>query len=205
MSLLTTVGTLITKALPWVSAGIGLLSTVKQYQGAKAIEKEGAFNRAVFDDEAAAAWRSYEDRASILREQHRIENAAARANYAKSGVTLSGSPMVALLAFKRRQEADERALYNTAVAGDRQIRSKGAMAEWQAINTANSVRSQALGNFGASLLSTAGRISYATPWTSADDDKLVAETPTARATKPRYTRSQANAVPGGRGWRPMGY
>lgn len=204
MSLLSTVGSIFTKALPWVAAGVGLLSTVKQYQGAKAIEKEGEFNAQVFLDESAAAWRSYEDKAAILRDEQRRENAAARTGYAKSGVALEGTPMTVLSDFVYRQSLDQTALYNTAVAQDKSLKTKGALVQWQAYNQAGALRSQALGNFGASLISTAGRVQYPTPWTKADDTAVVESAKTApRVTRPNYSRAQANAVPGASGWRPV--
>lgn len=205
MSLLSSVGDLFTKALPWVSAGLGLLSTVKSYQSAKAVEKQGAFNADVWRAEAAANWRSYEDKAQIMRHEQRIFNETQKANYAKSGVALEGTPILVLNDIIYRQKLDETALYHEASAQDAKLKRQGAQAEWQAYNEASAIRSQALSNFGSSLLGASGRVMYGDPWTSSDDEKVKAKATKAptKVTRPNYTRAQANAVPGGSGWRPV--
>jgi hypothetical protein len=205
MSLLSTVGSIFTKALPWVSAGLGLLSTVKSYQGASALEKQAGFNAEVWRDEAAASWRSYQDKAQILRNEQRLFNQTQTANYAKSGVTLEGTPMEVLNDFIYRQSLDQHALYDTAVAEDKRRKTEAANAIWQAHGQANAMRTQALSNFGATLINSTGRVNYGAPWTP-EDDAAVTEAATAtprRVTRPNYSRAQANAVPGGAGWRPV--
>jgi hypothetical protein len=208
MSLLSTVGSIFTKALPLVSVGLGLLSTVKQYQGAKALEKQGEFNAGVFREEASAAWRSYEDRAMVMRDEQRRLNQEQLANYAKSGVTLEGTPMAVLSDMIYRQSLDKTALYNTAVAEDKRLKRQGAQEEWQAHVQSSAARNNALANFGSTLISSSGRVVYETPWTSTDDAKVKKSAskaaPVKRTTStPRYTRAQANAVPGASGWRPI--
>ena len=205
MTLINTIGSMFTKALPWVSAGLGLLSTVKSYQGANALEKQAGFNAEVWRDEAAASWRSYQDKAQILRDEQRLFNQTQTANYAKSGVTLEGTPMVVLNDFIYRESLDQNALYNTAVAEDKRRRAEAANAIWQAHGQANAVRAQALSNFGATLINSADRVNFGAPWTRSDDAAVVEAATSAplRVTRPNYSRAQANAVPGGAGWRPI--
>lgn len=197
-------GTFLTNALPWVTAGIQLLSTVKSYQSAKAIEKQGDFNRKVWEDEALASWRAYEDQAAILRDEQRMYLETAKAGYAKSGVILSGTPIEVLNDMVYRQERDQMALHNQAVAEHKRRSREAAQAEWQAHMQGNAIRSQALGNFGASLISTVGRYDYGSLWSKKSDEAHAATVaPTAPTKGKRYTTAQANAVPGARGWRPV--
>lgn len=203
MSVVSAIGDIITKALPFVSAGLGLLSTVKSYQGAKAIEQQGQYNTEVYNDEAAAAWRAYQDRAAIQRDDQRRANATAVTQYAKSGVTMTGSAMDVLNDMVYRQKLDNTALYDTAAVDSKRLRTQAVQAEWQAHNQANAVRSQALTNFGSTLLGTADKLYYGNPWTSKTDDKVVASIEAAPKSKANYTRAQANAVPGASGWRPI--
>lgn len=104
-----------------------------------------------------------------------------------------------------QQQLDQTALYHEASAADARLKREASLAQWQSHNQASSIRSQALANFGSSLLGAAGRVTYGNPWTSSDDEKVTqqATSKPARVTKPRYTRAQANAVPGGAGWRPI--
>lgn len=201
--LFSTVGSLITKALPWISAGVGLLSTVKSYQQARAVEKEGAFNSEVWQAEAVASWRAHEDKAMVLRDQQRRFLGAQRTNYAKSGVTLSGTPMTVLNEIVYMQGLDQQAQYNTAVADRTRRLTEATTAQWQAHMQGNAIRTQALSNFGATLINTAGRINYGAGVAQQEEDQMIAAGQSAPASKRKYTTAQANAVPGARGWRPL--
>lgn len=198
MALLDEVGSIFTKALPWVSAGINLLSTVKAYQGANAIEKQGQYNAQQMREEADAGWTAYRDKAAILTEQQRLFYATQRTNYLKSGVELQGTPMAVLADIVHRQRMDQVALYHTAQADYIHDVKAARLAEWQGYQEADAVRSKALSNFGASLISS--KLSYPVPWQPADTTAVVDAATSSSG--PHYTPAQANAVPGASGWRP---
>lgn len=200
MGLIADVGSIFTKALPWVTAGINLLSTVESYQGAKAVENQGRYNAELLRDEADAAWVSYTDKANVLREQQRLFVATQRTNYAKSGVTLEGTPMLVLNDIVAKHRLDQVAAYHTAQADYTHDIRAARLTEWQGYQQADAIRSGALSQFGASLV--ASKLRYPVPWTDKDTDEVQAAAVEA-ASAPRYTRAQANAVPGGAGWRPM--
>lgn len=199
MSLLD-VGKMFSNALPWLQVGFDLFSTVRSVQGAGAIEAEGRYNAQAKQEEADAAWRAYEDRAAILRDQQGRFLATQTTNFAKSGVTLQGTPMEVLNDMVYRQHLDQVALYDTASVEYKRTVNEGHMAEWQAYQRASSVRDQAFSNFGASLLST--QTQFAAPWTKSTTDAVTAAAAPETA-GPHYTQAEANAVPGSRGWRPM--
>lgn len=199
MSLLD-VGTMFTKALPWLQVGLNLFSTVKSLDSASAVESQGRYNAQARLEEADAVWRAYEDRAAILREQQSRFTATQTANYAKSGVTMQGTPMLVLNDMVYRQHLDQVALYDTANVEYKRLVNESHMLEWQAYQEGSSVRDQALANFGSSLLSTQSQ--FGLPWTKKTTDEVVS-TATPAPRKPNYTPAEANAVPGGRGWRPM--
>ena len=180
------IGELFRTATPWISAGMNLLSTVKAFEAAGDVERVGAFNRKVFEDEAAAVWRSYEDRATILTNEQRQFYAEQRAAYAKSGVEIQGSAVEVLKDIVYRQELDQVALRNEAVAERLSRLNKGAVAEWQAQQEGSGIRARALSNFAASLLDPA------TPslWQSS-------------LPPPEQAAPQPTVGPARRGWRPV--
>ena len=191
---LETIGRLFTSAAPWISAGMNLLSTVKAFQGAGALEKEGRFNREVYEDEARQSWVAYEDQAAILQHQQRYFRETARTGFLKSGVEMQGSPMEVLNEIVYQQSLDQTAMYHTAQAGYRKLMNQGAMAEWQAYEQGSAIRSQALGNFGSSLLTS--QLRYPAGWDKRTTDGVVAGVDSAPPAASNYTRAEANAVPG---------
>ena len=200
MALLDTIGNLFTKALPWVSAGVGLLSAVKSYDAAGQVEKQGRINAQIERSDAVAYWRSYEDRAAIMRNEQRRFTATQRTNYAKSGVVFEGTPMEVLNDISYHQTLDLQAMRSEADANWRKAQTSANVTEWQCYQQGSATRTQALSNFGSTLLTS--QLSYGKPWKSSDTAK-VKKAAAAPASTPRYTRQQANAVPGGRGWRPV--
>lgn len=195
------VGAMFKAALPWISTGLNLLSTVKQYQAASTIEKQGKFNAQVFRDEAAAAWRSYNDQAAIQRHEQRLFQGAARAAYGKAGVAMEGTPMEMLADIVYRQELDQVALFNTAAVGQKKLAREAAMAEWRGYQEGSAIRSQALGAFGTALLAPTYR--YGTPWTGADTSDAASRASSAPAARRVSPAARGNQVPGARGWRPV--
>lgn len=204
------IGNLFRAATPWVSLGVNLLSTVKQFDAAKASEKFGEYNREVFEREAAASWHNYQDRATIMQREHMLFRAQQSTAYSKAGVAVSGSAIEVLNDIVYQQELDQRALYSEAVVERASRLNRGAVMEWQAYQEGAGIRSKALSNFAATLMDP--DIRY--PWRSQDTQQYVSQaagpgapqgsggSPMATTTGPNYTRAQANAVPGRRGWRP---
>jgi len=175
---LSTVGTLFRNAAPWISTGLSLLSTVKSFEAANQIENEGQFNRATFEAEAVAVWRSYQDRADILYHEQNLFTGAQTANYAKSGVALQGSAMEVLNDITYRQNLDQRALFSEGKAEATSRLNKGSLAEWQAYQSGAATRTNAIGNLGSTLLNASGRVYFPTPWTSSDTEKVEKEATT---------------------------
>ncbi|MCB1631039.1 MAG: hypothetical protein KDI23_04360 [Pseudomonadales bacterium] len=145
MAVFSTIGDIFRTAAPWISVGANLLATVKQFESAKAIERQGAFNRGVFEAEGAAIWENYEDRAAILQAQQRRLRGEQAAAYAKSGVTLAGSPALVMAETLYLQELDQSAMYRQAVADRQSALNKGALAEWEAQQQGAAVRADAYG------------------------------------------------------------
>lgn len=162
MDFLATIGKLFADAAPWIAAGTGLLSTISNFQGAGAIEEQGRINREMYEAEAAATWRAYEDRASIMAHEQRLFYATQRTAYAKSGVEIQGSPMEMLNDIIYRQGQDRRALYTTAVAERKKLLTQANLDEWQGYQQGSAIRTQALSNFGSTLLSA--NLNYPTGW-----------------------------------------
>lgn len=203
MSALSTIAKVFSNALPLVQTGLALFSTVKGYQAASAIEDEAKFNIRVFDAEREAAWRAYNDEASILRHEQDMFMSTQVAAYGKSGVMMAGSPMEVLADMTYRQQLDQTALYNRADVEQKKLQRQAHLAEWQAYQQASAVRTKSLANLGVTLMDANYR--YGSMWSSSDREKVekAAASSPKRAPAPRYTKQQANAVPGARGWRPV--
>ena len=110
---------------------------------------------------------------------------------------MAGSPMEVLNEMVYQQGLDSQALYHTAVADDKKLKTQGALAEWEAYQKGSAIRTQALGNFGSSLLTN--QLRYPVGWDKKTTDAVVANVDEAAA--PRYSRAEANAVPGSSGLR----
>lgn len=151
MSVFSTIGDIFTKAAPWISVGANLLSTVKQLESAKAIERQGTFNRGVFEQEGLAIWSNYEDRAAIMRNQQRQLRAEQATAFAKSGVTLAGSPAYVMAETLYLQELDQSAMYKQAVADRQSAVNKGELAAWEAQQQGAATRSQAYGQLAGTI------------------------------------------------------
>jgi hypothetical protein len=73
------------------------------------------------------------------------------------------------------------------------------LAEWEAYQKGSSIRTQALGNFGSSLLTS--QLRYPVGWGKETTDAVVANVEAAPVRRSNYTSTEANAVPGRTGLR----
>jgi hypothetical protein len=158
MEFLAAVGRIFNNALPWVSAGLGLLSTVKQFGAAGNIEKQGRINRGILELEAVYAWRAQEDKANEERYQQNLFYGAQVSAYGKSGVFMEGTPMGVLSDI----EQDNLARLHGAESEQSKLAAEAAKVEFVAYQQGSSTRAEALGNLGATLLTS--NLRYPLTW-----------------------------------------
>jgi hypothetical protein len=162
MEFLAAVGRIFNNALPWVSAGLGLLSTVKQFGAAGNIEKQGRINRGILELEAVYAWRAQEDKANEERYQQNLFYGAQVSAYGKSGVFMEGTPMGVLSDIVDRFEQDNLARLHGAESEQSKLAAEAAKVEFVAYQQGSSTRAEALGNLGATLLTS--NLRYPLTW-----------------------------------------
>lgn len=138
-------------ALPFISAGAGLLQAFGQNRAGQQAAAASNSNAALYDDQAARIRAAAAIDVATGERQKAEFLSKNRANYAFRGVKISGSPLLVMADNAANLESDIRAGEYNALIGASRASSAAAM---ERLNASN-YKMSGLINAGATLLNTA--------------------------------------------------
>lgn len=145
-------------AIPWITLALTAAGTGVAVKGsldaAAASEKAGKYNEALSNNQAIAESDKASFEAARIRKRNLVLLGKQRANYAKSGVNLSGSALDVIYGSSLEGELDALTTQYSGETAAGYYRSRGVLARMQGSNAAAANRASAYGT----ILTGAGRL-----------------------------------------------